>query len=367
MQTMSLHSAPVHNSGASRLEGLDLLKCLAIMMVVSLHIPLWSIDFIKMPSVSRMFQYAFRLISEGVPFFLVINGFLLFRKDLISIKNHVVKILRLLLLTFFWGSILIFSGYGGTIGNLKIEQFVYYLLDTRLGAKYTGVLWFFINLITVYIMFPILHELYRRNYTVFKYLFIVLSIFTVGIECFELVRDLLAVIFNVQLINKSISFMNRINPFANKWFLFYFCLGGIFNQHIEKIRCQRKMLFLCGGVSWLLAVFYSFSVSFLKNALYPANFNFASVFMVLFVLGLFASCLDYHIKGWLGQLMCSIGRNTLGIYVIHINIIRLVRLLQLPSATFYNRFVMYCGVMVVSYSLSLLLSNFTLTKKFIKL
>ena len=60
-----------------RMDNLDLMKTLGILMVLSLHVPLWDVDFIATPTVSRAVQYALRLVSEGVPVFVAVNGFLL--------------------------------------------------------------------------------------------------------------------------------------------------------------------------------------------------------------------------------------------------------------------------------------------------
>ena len=49
-----------------RIDGLDIMKAFAIMMVITLHIPLWHMDFITYPSGFVSLQYAMRLIAEGV-------------------------------------------------------------------------------------------------------------------------------------------------------------------------------------------------------------------------------------------------------------------------------------------------------------
>ena len=46
-----------------RIDSLDLLKAIAIMLVLALHVPLYHIDFIEQPTASRVFQYFLRLID----------------------------------------------------------------------------------------------------------------------------------------------------------------------------------------------------------------------------------------------------------------------------------------------------------------
>lgn len=63
-----------------RYDYLDLLKFIAIIMVMCLHVQIWSDNFIEDKSVWKVFSYACRLISEGVPIFVAVNGFLLLKK-----------------------------------------------------------------------------------------------------------------------------------------------------------------------------------------------------------------------------------------------------------------------------------------------
>ena len=69
------------------LIGLDYLKVLAILMVITLHVRLYRFDFIESGKLFNVVQYALRLITEGVPLFLITNGFLLFRKEHINYKD----------------------------------------------------------------------------------------------------------------------------------------------------------------------------------------------------------------------------------------------------------------------------------------
>lgn len=44
-----------------RIDGLDIMKALGICMVLALHVPLWSTDFIEHPDIAHVVQYAARL------------------------------------------------------------------------------------------------------------------------------------------------------------------------------------------------------------------------------------------------------------------------------------------------------------------
>ena len=91
-------------------DNLDLLKVIGILLVVTLHVPLWSFDFIAEPSVSHVLQYAMRLLSEGVPIFLMVNGYLLLGKQTFDFRKHLRKMVHLFLLFLLWSLILITVG-----------------------------------------------------------------------------------------------------------------------------------------------------------------------------------------------------------------------------------------------------------------
>ena len=88
---------------SKRIDNLDLMKAMGILMVISLHVPLWDPDFMLSYDMSHVMQYLFRLISEGVPVFVTVNGFLLLKKNYLDIRKHIQKMLRMFGLLLLWG------------------------------------------------------------------------------------------------------------------------------------------------------------------------------------------------------------------------------------------------------------------------
>lgn len=84
----------MNNEITKRYDNIDLLKVIAILMVLPLHTGLFVTDFIKMSSIGTYIQYAIRLVCEGVPLFILVNGFLLINKNF-DLKKHVRKILKI--------------------------------------------------------------------------------------------------------------------------------------------------------------------------------------------------------------------------------------------------------------------------------
>ena len=63
---------------------------------------------------------------------------------------------------------------------LTISSLLRYILNTAVGSKYTGVLWFLQGLVAVYLIFPVLWHIYHEHYKVFAYIFVILFIFSEG-------------------------------------------------------------------------------------------------------------------------------------------------------------------------------------------
>lgn len=78
-------------TNVKRYAYIDLIKTIAIIMVIILHSGLLKTDFIMLKSGRSMIQFAVRIISEGVPLFVMVNGFLILHKDKFELKKHLKK------------------------------------------------------------------------------------------------------------------------------------------------------------------------------------------------------------------------------------------------------------------------------------
>ena len=144
-----------------RKDNLDLLKAIGILLVVTLHVPLWSYNFIAEPSASHVLQYAMRLLSEGVPVFLMVNGYLLLGKKTFDFQKHLRKMGHIFLLFLLWSVILITIGQifsDSPEKSFTIRTYAAYITATQVGSIYTGVLWYLQNLLAVYLIFPVLKK-----------------------------------------------------------------------------------------------------------------------------------------------------------------------------------------------------------------
>ena len=151
---------------SQRISGLDFLKAFAIYGVIAIHIPLFKVDFINNPTIGSFLQYALRLLIEGVPIFMAINGFLLFKKRNFGIKQHFKKTFRLFLIFLIWGVIItvICTSLDNPSQKLSIPFIIKSILYVKPGGTPPSVLWFIQELIAIYLIFPIFKKAYDNDF-----------------------------------------------------------------------------------------------------------------------------------------------------------------------------------------------------------
>ncbi len=316
-------------------------------------------------NVKQMIQYAFRIISEGVPFFVAINGFLILPKKTFDLRQHMGKMLKIFGLLLIWGIILGFSGIAleRGFGNFSFWEVVDSVLNIAVGAPYTGVLWFLQNLLGVYLIYPILRLAYDHDFDLFQYLFWVVFAFVVGLNCIVLIRDGLAPHYDMVRLSRFIDFANRFKPIGNDWYVFYFLLGGMIRHNYEAIKERRVLFGILGALSWPAAFGVAFWISTGSGYTYNAAFNYGSIFMVLFILGFFAITSNYQCDNAVKRVVNSVGMNTFGMFFSHWIFIFLIR--RYFAGLLEHRLIMYICVVAASYLFSLILGKIPYLKKLI--
>lgn len=316
-----------NDKSRKRFDNIDLMKAIGIIMVIALHVHLFEVNFIKSNSVGVIVQFAFRIICEGVPIFVLVNGFLLINKEKFNLKVHLVKTGKIFILLILWSGIITVISQIIWKEELAINSIVNNILTTSIKNKYTGMLWFLQNLIVLYLMYPIIKSLHDSNKKLYNYFFIVLLISTVGINFLAMISNLIITMLKFKYIQSIIQYLNKFQITTNAYFLLFFMLGGYLFEKKEKFENKKVTIkwMIIGGLSWLFAFLYGFIISILQKRTCSESFNYYTIFMFLLLVSLFAITYKYHNKGkFLNKIIESIGKNSLGIYLIHALIIRIL-------------------------------------------
>lgn len=350
-------------NSSKRIDGLDLLKVVAIIMVISQHVPLYDYDFINN---GKVFEYLFKLLSEGVPLFLTINGFLLFNKQELDINKHYYKTLRIFILICVWEIILIILGmkFDKTSFNLGLVLDLFFRTGGN-NAVYTSHLWFMQQLIAIYCVYPLLWKTYKEDYSLFKIMFILLGCFSVGVGLIDLIKSLLTYEGYATMLGYIGVYISRFSFVQGcSWSFLYFCLGGVIAKNIDVIKDKRVYFILLGFMSWLFAFAYGYTLSINNGATFNGFFNANTIFMVFMVIGWFAFIINYRGKGIISKFINKIGENTFGIYILHTQIFRYIELL-VPANNFISRFVIVLLTLVICYLITIFIKKIPFVKKLV--
>lgn len=333
-----------------RNDGLDLLKFIAIIFVVALHIPLFNNDFISNHnSAGNIIQYILKMYCEGVPIFFFVNGYLLFKKEELDIKRHYKKLIKILCMLFIWGFILIFINILFDHTRIDRSVMIDLFLKTKGGSLYTGELWFLQVLFGIYVLYPLMWLSYKKQYEFFKLIFIVLF----GFALVTNIVDVLCLIINNPIHINTLSnfnvFLERLLPFGQfYWFYMYFMLGGIVYKHKDKLKDNLKLI-VVSNIGLLVILFGLSYISSIRNSVINESFiTNSSLLQVSTILCLFVLTSYFNNTNLFARILCDIGKETFGIYITHQFFIRVSRLF-IDQNLFIGRFITVITTLVFSY------------------
>lgn len=341
------------------------MKTIAILMVLALHVSLWNCDIISSRTWMRYIQYAMQLISEGVPIFVFVNGFLLLPKQNFDLKKHLMKMGKIMGIIVVWSVILNIIGTILSGGEVSLSV-LWSFLQTQLGSGNTGVLWFLQSLLGIYCLYPIMWKIYHSDFKLFKYFFVIVIIFSLVIPTLQLIKRLVVYyMIDVTILDQTISFISQFVPLGDVVFMFYFTLGGMVFHYWDRIKAYRCYIIIGGIAAWFLAFCYGYTITYKSGALF-ASFTYGSVFMIPILLAWMCATSSYENKGGLlHRFIMSVSCNTMGIYLSHIMFIRIVCRF-IPINTMYNRILVFGIVFILSYLFSLIIGSVPFLKQLIK-
>lgn len=353
-----------------RYANIDLLKSIAIIMVIAIHSHLFNTDFIANSKTSVYLQYALRILCEGVTIFVFVNGFLIINKKEFDLRKHLKKTLKIFLILILWSLILTTSIKLIYKEPLHILEIIKNIFTTDINNKYTGILWFLQNLITLYLIYPILKVVHDKNKKIYDYLFIIILIGTILINLLGMVSDLINTKINCNLINIFTAYIGKFQILTNRNFLIFFMLGGYVFENKGKFeqKTTRMKWSIIGIVAWIVSYMLAILISKLQNKLYIDSFNYESAFMPFILIGFFAITYGYENKNkWYDKFIEIVGKNSLGIYLVHIILIRIIDQGSLLGTSLIYRILKVVLVFITSLIVTLIIKKIPKLNRIIEL
>ena len=279
-----------------RIFGYDLIKTIAIIMIVFYH--LGGIDYgaiepghFYLPNLNKFFS---ALCAAGVPLFFMVNGALVIPKNL-HWQQLLFKFFHLLFLFVFWKFVL------------------QYLISFKLLAIEDKMVhfWFLCTLSIVYLMSIVLQKSTFLRHAVLVFLFLFPF-------CYNFLWNV------VLFFAPSFDACTVVHTgFFTLYGVLYYYLGG-------SLRTRQTSPFYAIGLIVLGLLLVNFEVVAMSNyyhAIYDGvNSSFPTVGALSLSSGIFFLVKDVGVnEGILHQIVSFVGRNTMGIFIIHVLGIFLLR------------------------------------------
>lgn len=242
----------------TRDPGIDLVKIVAMVMVVTMHVTFPFPNGIL--TLTRLLYYS---CTPAIPLFFMVSGFLLLPRAPSSLPltyapRKIWAIIRLFIL-----SVLIYYAIYNALGVLHsglINYFKRYII-------YNSILWFLIAMAAVYLFYPVLNRLWRHRKAYIAVL-VFLGTMSVGAFVLDILYDFEA---------------RHIIQYARLWYwLFYFMLGGL----LHSITLSRRALWPLLTVSATAMYLQDWFIA--KNVF--LEFDYGSPVTILLAVAIFGLC-----------------------------------------------------------------------------
>ena len=304
----------------------------------------------------------------AVPAFVLVSGALLLNpaREMTYKKLYGKYVLKIVIALFFFFFIYEIVDCFIFDKNINFESFVRWMKALYTGNSWKP-LWYLYMLLALYFMLPI----YRRaaqamNRSDFRYIVLVLIIF-----------------------QSAIPFIERLTGVRSGFYicvyavytLYFFAGYAIYKGHIVIRTLVAWILFILSSGANVLLTVLSFKGGL--TSVYDAINNYASVIVVIQSLSLFAlfinrgrSAVEGNVSneevserpGVFGRLLLSIDKVTLGIYLVHLIILRvIIYAFKFNSYDygFYMNVLLSIGIFAAAFIVSRILHLIPLVKKII--
>lgn len=344
-----------------RFAHIDLLESIAIFFVIVYHSKIYPFDILQDNSAIIYLRYFFNtILSTCVPLFFFANGYLLFNKEF-SLYKHIKKTVRLVLLVFVWGFLLMPVYMIIENEPLSIKTILSGLLNLKIIWR-MNYFWFLGAMVCIYILFPALKALFDKSKKSLLFFAIASAILTFGFVFINQALSFISTVTHHSIMTVNFPVFTMFNPFRGScgYSFVYFCVGGLIYEYESKILSfDVKKRNIIASVGLLLSCACLFFVgiyyTYINGEIWDVVWNgYDTVFTFLNVIFIYVLCLNYYRNS---VFIKSVSCNTLGIYLTHRLIIQLTRpqitrwdlLCNLPLNILYAFLIMCTSLLICMF------------------
>jgi surface polysaccharide O-acyltransferase-like enzyme len=354
-----------------RYEFIDLLKAVAIFLVVMGHNSNLKTNFLESGSLFTYFNYFTRtFLCVCVPTFFFVNGALLLNNNF-NLKKHINKIISIIIITVLWGIItliVLMPIKGEYMSFIEFAKSLWYW-----KTDWINFLWFMQALVIIYIFFPLIKVAYEKEINCLYFFLITAFIMSFGNVFLSNCANVIEFIIGKNYIEGNFNFFNNYNAFnyIYGYAIVYFILGGIFLKHKDKFYEKKWEKIAVGviAVSIVLLTLYGILMTKSNGAMYDIIWNgFEMIPTLCMVIAMFILSLRYKGKNKFSKFISLVSKNSFGIYLTHWtwSFLFIKYMKQIPNsdnilaALIYAIFILLLSLLTV-----LLLKKIPLVKKLI--
>lgn len=309
-----------------RIEYLDAIKAISILLVVFCH-------FVLLSKETIIGNFLMSMSWIAVPCFMMVSGALMHQSSSFSWKKHFFRLSKIYGVLCIWRLLyFLINCFIKPYSYGKTEVFQYLFLLKDLDGINTGVMWYMIAFLQVLLLFPITWYLFRKNERKDSEVqgrpvlfYMMLAAFAGGI-LIPSGNWLLKVICDKLTIgNISLNGVSRTMPFSNYAnMLFYFIAGAFIFEYRAQI-CEKTRRFriwtamgVLLGTMGLMIIKYVDTGTFTWNNTYLVS-GYTHVMTTLAAVSLMLFFMEYEesMTGINHILSKYIGQYTMGIYYLH--------------------------------------------------
>lgn len=361
----STAAADIAPGSKKKIPALDLMKFMGILIVVFYHCRrIVDTTIATDQSLDQHFLYLIQtLTGPCVPFFFLVNGYLLFDRKL-DLKKHLKKTLQFVALALFWS----FLTLGLSVWHSDWMEFSWsYVLKHGLlmDTNWFYHLWFMGSMVILYLFFPLMKNVWDHNRTYFYWFLLVCFVITFGNRTLNMAYNCYAWFRYHVNYNPDYNFFSMFNPFQgfDGYIFVYFGLGAIIREHQERFNAILKPWMCILGIVLCTACLYLYGyfMSVTTGVFWQSGDRYGNdvIFSLVRLVCIFRLCFLWKGTGRFAGVIRHISGLTMGIYFIHYVVRNLTLDLfraYLPVEEYVLRTLLYAiPVFLVSWGLTVLL------------
>ena len=322
-----------------RNSSLDLIRCIAIILVICIHsmgMLKTAINPLEINTNHIIYAFLSSITEMGVPLFVMLSGALLLKKEE-NPRSFLKKRLKRIMIPFFIWSIIIFSlDKFVTHQSLSIMDFIQKFLTHGIHGTY----WYIYMLLGLYLLTPILQKVFNKISTS-----LLVYIFLLTIIC------AICSTFHNSHQNSDFLLLNYIFPYMH--FLAYFICGHIIYSHFISFEKLNRISF----IGFIICFIISFINTLYTFGKFPFTF-FESLFFFSFLIS------RHKAKQNTNPFVEFISLSSYGIYLSHILFISLIYKTELLNhiPIFTTPFVLVISIIIFESILFFIIQKMNLTK-----